>query len=156
VQVIQLTPEYWAQRRERESGRSQPRTALRDASCASRLPAQDLNRARRFYAEKLGLEPAETREGGLSYECGGTNFAVFESTGRPSGDHTQLGFYVADIESTVAELRDQGVEFDEAGIVDVQGHYPSTGATGERAAWFHDSEGNLLAIGQLVHSPTEI
>jgi catechol 2,3-dioxygenase-like lactoylglutathione lyase family enzyme len=154
VQVIQLTPEYWAQRRAREAGGLAPRTTLQDASCASRLPAQDLDRARRFYADKLGLEPAETRQGGLSYECGGTSFAIFESTGRPSGDHTQLSFYVADIDSTVAELRARGLEFDDAGIVDIQGHYPSTGATGERATWFHDSEGNLLAIGQLTYAST--
>jgi catechol 2,3-dioxygenase-like lactoylglutathione lyase family enzyme len=150
VQIIQLTPEYWVKRGAREGTAPQPRTALRDASCAVRLPAQDLDRARRFYAEKLGLEPAETREGGLRYECGGTSFVVFQSTGRPSGDHTQMGFYVADVERAVAELRERGVELDDAGIVDVPGHYPSTGAVGERAAWFHDSEGNLLGIGQLV------
>jgi predicted enzyme related to lactoylglutathione lyase len=150
VQVIQLTPAYWAKRRERAAGGPQGATPLRDASCAVRLPAEDLDRARRFYAEQLGLEPAETREGGLSYECGGTSFVVFESSGRPSGDHTQMSFYVPDIDSTVAELRRRGVVFDEAGIVDIEGHYPSTGASGERGAWFHDSEGNLLAVAQLV------
>jgi predicted enzyme related to lactoylglutathione lyase len=151
VQVIELTAQYWAQRRQRHAAGA-PGTGgpLRDASCAVRLPAQDLARARRFYADQLGLEPAETRDGGLSYECGGTSFAVFESTGRPSGEHTQISFYVADIDSTVADLRARGVDFDAAGIVDIEGHYPSTGATGERAAWFHDSEGNLLAIAQLT------
>jgi hypothetical protein len=38
----------------------------------------------------------------------------------------------------------------EDGIADIQGQYPSTGAIGERAAWFHDSEGNLLGVAQLV------
>jgi predicted enzyme related to lactoylglutathione lyase len=150
VQVIQLTPAYWARRRERAAGARQGATPLRDASCAVRLPAADLQRARRFYAEQLGLEPAETREGGLSYECGGTSFVVFESSGRPSGDHTQMSFYVPDIDAAVAELRERGVVFDEAGIVDIEGHYPSTGASGERGAWFRDSEGNLLAVAQLV------
>jgi hypothetical protein len=64
---------------------------------------------------------------------------------------TQLGFTVADIEATAAELRARGVELLEGGIVDVTGHYPSSGATGERAIWFHDSEGNLLGAGQLVY-----
>jgi catechol 2,3-dioxygenase-like lactoylglutathione lyase family enzyme len=158
VQLIQLTPDYWARRRARHA-RSGGHETLRDATCAVRLPAQDLERARRFYADRLGLEPAESREGGLSYECGGTSFVLYQSQGRASGDHTQMGFYVADIESTVAELRERGVRFmdvdapgmrTEDGIADIQGQYPSTGAIGERAAWFHDSEGNLLGVAQLV------
>jgi catechol 2,3-dioxygenase-like lactoylglutathione lyase family enzyme len=160
VQLIQLTPDYWAQRRARHE-RSGGHATLLDATCAVRLPAQDLGRARRFYADKLGLEPAESREGGLSYECGGTSFVLYQSQGRASGDHTQMGFYVADIESTVTELRERGVRFmdvdapgmrTEDGIADIQGQYPSTGAIGERAAWFHDSEGNLLGVAQLVMS----
>ena len=151
VQLIELTPEYWTKRRERHKAAG-PVGPLTDARAAVRLPAQDLARARRWYAEKLGLEPAESREGGLSYECGGTSFVLFASAGAPSGRHTQMGFTVPDIESTVAELRARGVQlFDDGVIVDIEGHYPSTGATGERATWFHDSEGNLIGVGQLVH-----
>ena len=97
VQLIELTPEYWTKRRERHraAGGFGP---LTDARAAVRLPAQDLARARRWYGEKLGLEPAETRDGGLSYECGGTSFVVFASAGAASGTHTQIAFTVADIE----------------------------------------------------------
>ena len=86
-------------------------------------------------------------------------FALFASAGRPSGEHTQLAFEVDDIEATVRELRERGVRFEEVdvpgmrtvdGIAEVDGNYPSSGATGERAAWFRDSEGNLLGIGQPV------
>jgi catechol 2,3-dioxygenase-like lactoylglutathione lyase family enzyme len=63
---------------------------------ATRLPAQDLERARRFYAEKLGLEPVEERPGGLRYRCGNGYFALFASAGAASGTHTQMGFEVAD------------------------------------------------------------
>jgi len=150
VQLIETTPEYWVQRRARfgAAGRSGP---LTDATCAIRLPAQDLERARRWYADKLGLEPVEEREGGLAYACGGTSFVLFASTGAPSGTHTQAAFTVPDIEATVAELQARGVELLPGGIVEVEGHYPSTGATGERGCWFHDSEGNLLAVGQLLY-----
>jgi catechol 2,3-dioxygenase-like lactoylglutathione lyase family enzyme len=132
---------------------------LQDSHVAARLPAQDLARARKFYAEKLGLDPIEERPGGLRYRCGEGWFALFESSGSPSGAHTQMAFEVDDIEATVRELRGRGVEFlqyDEPGLktVDdiafVEGNYPSTGGAGERAAWFRDSEGNLLAIGQPV------
>ena len=125
---------------------------------ATRLPAQDLARARAFYAEKLGLEPVEEREGGLRYRCGSSYFVLFQSAGRPSGEHTQMGLEVADIEAVAAELRSRGVVFEEVdvpglqtvnGIADIRGNYPSKG-TGERGGWFRDSEGNLLGIGQAL------
>jgi catechol 2,3-dioxygenase-like lactoylglutathione lyase family enzyme len=140
---------------------NEPRTGgmpmLSEAKVATRLPAQDLARARAFYSEKLGLEPAEERKGGLRYVCSGDGeFALFESAGVASGDHTQMGWEVEDIEATVAELRSRGVVFEEydlpgtvGGIAEIEGNYPSKG-TGDRAVWFRDSEGNLLGIGQPV------
>jgi catechol 2,3-dioxygenase-like lactoylglutathione lyase family enzyme len=159
VQLIQLTPDYWRQRRTRHQGSPLARSVLRDAGIGVRLPADDLDRARAFYAERLGLEPVESRPGGLRYACGGDSFVLFGSAGRPSGVHTQMGFYVPDIEAAVAELRERGLVFDEVempglssrdGIVDIPGNYPSTGSLGERACWFHDSEGNLLGLAQMV------
>src|SRR5262245_33352771 len=80
---------------------------------ATRLPAKDLDRARRFYSEKLGLEPIEERPGGLRYRCGSGYFALFESAGAASGSHTQIGWEVDDIEAIVAMLRSRGVVFEE-------------------------------------------
>jgi catechol 2,3-dioxygenase-like lactoylglutathione lyase family enzyme len=133
--------------------------SLHDAKVATRLPAQDLDRARAFYAERLGLEPVDERPGGLLYRVGGGEFALFHSSGRASGDHTQIAFEVPDLGRTVAELRSRGVEFEEydapglrtrGGIAEIEGNYPSKGATGERGAWFRDSEGNVLGVGQAV------
>ena len=160
VQVIELTPAYWAARgqRARQAGQGRPLAA---AHVSGRLPAQDLERARRFYAEKLGLEPVETRPGGLRYQCQGMSFSLFESAGRPSGAHTQLALQVDDLDAAVAELRRRGVVFEDVdvpglrtvdGIVDIEGNYPSAG-TGERAAWFRDSEGNLLGMSQPIPPP---
>jgi catechol 2,3-dioxygenase-like lactoylglutathione lyase family enzyme len=124
---------------------------------AARIPAQDLERARAFYADKLGLQPSEERPGGLRYRCGDGWFALFQSSGAASGDHTQMAWEVDDIEATVADLRARGVVFEEYdapglktvdGIADIAGNYPSHGGAGERGAWFRDSEGNLLGIGQ--------
>jgi catechol 2,3-dioxygenase-like lactoylglutathione lyase family enzyme len=135
---------------------------LKDARVATRIPAQDLARARRFYAEKLGLEPIEEREGGLLYRCASGEFALFASAGAASGTSTQMGFEVDDIEATVAELRRRGVVFEQVdipgletvdGIAEIAGNYPSKG-TDDRGAWFRDSEGNLLAIGQPVGRPS--
>jgi catechol 2,3-dioxygenase-like lactoylglutathione lyase family enzyme len=134
---------------------------LKQGGVATRLPAQDLERARAFYADKLGLEPTEERPGGLLYRCARGEFALFESTGAPSGEHTQMAWEVEDIEAAVAELRSRGVVFEEYdvpgletvdGIAEVSGNYPSKGGVGERATWFRDSEGNLIALGQPVRS----
>jgi catechol 2,3-dioxygenase-like lactoylglutathione lyase family enzyme len=131
---------------------------LTNAEVATRLPALDLNRARAFYADKLGLEPVEERPGGLLYRLGETRFALFQSAGAPSGRHTQMAFEVDDLDAVVGELRRRGVVFEEVdvpglrtvdGIAEVEGNYPSVG-TGERAAWFRDSEGNMLGIGQPI------
>jgi catechol 2,3-dioxygenase-like lactoylglutathione lyase family enzyme len=133
---------------------------LRNGRVAARLPAQNLERAKAFYAEKLGLEPVEEREGGLRYVCAAGEFALFQSTGTASGDHTQMGWEIEDIEATVRELRARGVVFEEyalpglktvEGIADIEGNYPSKG-NGERGAWFRDSEGNMLGIGQPLRS----
>jgi catechol 2,3-dioxygenase-like lactoylglutathione lyase family enzyme len=131
---------------------------LKEGKVATRLPVQDLARARKFYADRLGLVPAEEREGGLRYVGAAGEFALFESAGASSGDHTQMAWEVEDIEATVTELRSRGVRFEEYdfpgletvdGIATIEGNYPSKGS-GERGAWFRDSEGNLLGIGQPV------
>ena len=132
---------------------------LKDGRVATRIPAQDLNRARRFYSDKLGLDPSEERPGGLLYRCASGEFALFESAGAASGTSTQMAWDVDDIDATVAELRERGVVFEHVdvpglktvdGIAEVSGNYPSKGGKGERAAWFRDSEGNMLGIGQAI------
>lgn len=131
---------------------------LAQGHVATRLPAQDLDRARRFYSEKLGLDPIEERPGGLLYQCGNGYFALFQSAGTASGTHTQMGWEVTDLADIVTTLRSRGVVFEEYempglktrdGIATIDGNYPSKGR-GEYGAWFKDSEGNMLGIGQPI------
>jgi len=126
---------------------------------AARIPARDLERARAFYSEKLGLEPAEERPGGLLYRCASGEFALFETNGSSPGTFTQLAWDVDDLDAVVGELRSRGVVFEEYdlpglttvdGVAEVEGNYPSKGGKGERAVWFRDSEGNMLGIGQAI------
>ncbi|MFJ9818560.1 VOC family protein [Streptomyces sp. NPDC101151] len=139
------------------------RNPLARGRVATRLPAQDLDRARRFYSEQLGLQPAEEAPGGLLYRCGGAEFQVFRSEGNSPGTFTQMSWEVDDIEAVVAELKRRGVVFEEFDLPSVYGgarthdgvvqveNYLSTrapGARGARGAWFRDSEGNMLGIGQ--------
>src|SRR3954468_13395755 len=77
---------------------------LSNAHTVTKLPAQDLERARAFYCDKLGLEPVEERSGGLRYLCGPPEFHVFSPTGTPSGASTQMAFEVDDLDATLADL----------------------------------------------------
>ncbi|HEY1294050.1 MAG TPA: VOC family protein [Chloroflexota bacterium] len=131
---------------------------VRYTNVATRVPAHDLERARAFYRDKLDLLPSEERSGGLLYRCARGEFVLFESAGKASGEHTQMALDVEDIEATVSELRRRGVVFEDVelpglttvnGIAEIEGNYPSKGRA-ERGAWFKDSEGNLLGIGQPV------
>ena len=120
-------------------------------SSYAKLPAQDVERARVFYRDVLGFEPTRDHESHLFYECGGSSFLVFPSSGAPSGTHDQLGFVVDDVEEAAAELRSRGVELEtydappgcsfRDGIMDY-------GAV--KAAWVKDSEGNLISFAQFV------
>jgi catechol 2,3-dioxygenase-like lactoylglutathione lyase family enzyme len=131
---------------------------LSNAHTVTKLPAQDLERARAFYRDKLGLEPVEERDGGLRYVCGPTEFHLFSSAGEPSGESTQMAFEVDSLEATMAGLRARGVTFErfEMPGFDARGdtitapnNYPSKG-TSELGTFFYDSEGNLIGIAQPV------
>jgi catechol 2,3-dioxygenase-like lactoylglutathione lyase family enzyme len=131
---------------------------LSDAHAVTKLPAQDLERARTFYRDKLGLEPVEERSGGLRYMCGPSEFHLFSSAGTPSGESTQMGFEVEDLEATVADLRARGVTFERfemsgfnarGDMIVAPDNYPSKG-TAELGTFFYDSEGNLIGIAQPI------
>lgn len=126
------------------------RRMLKDHPVHATIPCQDLGRAKSFYAEKLGVTPAEEQPGGAFYRSpDGSRFLLFPSGGSAAGTHTQMGWAVSDIEAEVRDLKQRGVEFlsyDFPGF-DKATSIADTG--GVRAAWFKDSEGNLLGVVQL-------
>src|SRR5918994_4924226 len=119
-------------------------TALNESY--AKLPARDVERARTFYAERLNLTPFGEHSSHLFYEIGGTHFMPYPSSGAASGTHDQIGFVVEDVESMVARLRANGVileEYEPPGASATDGIMDFGGV---KAAWFKDSEGNLLSI----------
>jgi catechol 2,3-dioxygenase-like lactoylglutathione lyase family enzyme len=125
---------------------------LADSNVIGTIPAQDMDRARSFYSDKLGLKPAEEAPEGLRYRCGSGEFLLFPSSGTASGAHTQLSWIVDNLEAAMEELRANGLVFEE---YDMPGFKSVNGIVeieGERGAWFKDSEGNLLALGELSRS----
>jgi catechol 2,3-dioxygenase-like lactoylglutathione lyase family enzyme len=134
---------------------------LTGARIEPRLPAIDLDRARAWYRDMLGLDPVEQRPGALRYATAGGAFCVFLSAGHSDGSFTQLCLEVDDLAAEVIALESRGLEFCDYrtpgwtttdGIAHIEGNYPSKG-TGELAAWFHDSEHNLIGLAQTLPQP---
>jgi len=120
---------------------------LNDASVTTLLPVVDMARARAFYEGRLGLEPGGFRpDGKFVYRVGGSTLALFPKAEGTKADHTAISFRVADIVSSIAELKRAGVVFEDydfPGLKTVD-HVCVLGA--EKAAWFKDPEGNYLCI----------
>lgn len=115
------------------------------------IPVVDLKRARSFYENKLGLKVSREDDSmGLMLECGKGTSVYLYKRGATKADHTVASFEVDDIEAEVKELKKKGVGFEEydmpdMGIKTVNG---IAAMDGEKAAWFKDTEGNILALGQ--------
>ena len=131
---------------------SRTTTRLSTAPASTTLPAEDLKRARAFYEEKLGLETelrADMPEG-LFVHAGKGSLIVLYQRGRATAENTALTFEVEDLEATVSDLRDHGVkleEYDFPGLKTVDG---IATREADRAAWFKDSEGNILCAHETL------
>lgn len=124
---------------------------VKDNRVSAVLVSTDLERAQRFYEEKVGLElSVETIENHIVFECGGgTTVLIY---GRPSGnnaDHTQVRFWSRNIDKDVAELVANGIEFEEydSETFKTVNHVVTTKGIG-RSAWFKDPDGNTIALFQ--------
>jgi predicted enzyme related to lactoylglutathione lyase len=123
-----------------------------DASIIASLPASDIDRARAWYEQALGLTPSDlSEEGSLVYVMkDGSSFMVYESAFAGTNQATAAGLAVRDFDSAVAELTEAGVVFDDfdlgEGMATVDGVL--TTPTGNRMAWFRDSEGNIIGLAE--------
>jgi predicted enzyme related to lactoylglutathione lyase len=110
------------------------------------LPVTDFARARTFYKDKLGLTP--TQPEGDIFEAGkGTGF-VLSSMGFKPGGHTQMSFAVDDLVSVVKQLKAKGVVFEEYDVPGLKTVNSIAERPDFKGAWFKDSEGNMIGIGQ--------
>jgi predicted enzyme related to lactoylglutathione lyase len=131
---------------------------LGDYPSAAVLRAEDLARAKKFYADVLGLKPRDfsgpASEGMAVFTAGdGTGVMIYERPGMPPPQNTALGFGVpADkFDEVVADLRAKGVTFEdydlpEIGLKTVNGVAASESF---KAAWFKDSEDNIVNIASM-------
>jgi predicted enzyme related to lactoylglutathione lyase len=124
---------------------------LSDSKVTPNIPASDLQRARDFYADILGLSPTQELPGEvlLYRTAGGTDFQVYRTDYAGQAGHTIAQWHVDDIESEVNDLKGKGVTFEVYDMPGVQwdGEIASMEGMG-RAAWFKDSEGNIMCVDQ--------
>jgi predicted enzyme related to lactoylglutathione lyase len=124
---------------------------LSDSKVTANIPASDLQRARDFYADTLGLSPTQELPGEvlLYRTAGGTDFQVYHTDYAGQAGHTIAQWHVDDIESQVHDLKTKGVTFEVYDMPGVEwdGEIASMEGMG-RAAWFRDSEGNIMCIDE--------
>ena len=135
-------------------GRTSYHPVVKTSGITAALPATDLGRARAFYVERVGLQALESpflkaRDGRAGFTVvGGVNrLLVYPARVRSSGEFTQAVIHVADVRAAVEEMRDRGVVFEEYDTPETQtengvARIPAGG----EAAWFKDSEGNLVGV----------
>ena len=121
---------------------------LEDCPIHAALPAADMERAKRYYAEKLGLTPEIELPDGFFYRCAGTRFLIFASRCAASGTHTQMTWNTTDIDAEVSALKARGVVFEEIDTPELKTVNSVATIDQSKGARFKDSEGNVLALGQ--------
>ena len=119
---------------------------LGKADATPMIAVKDLDRARSFYEETLGLEEVDDFGEGFMLRSGDTEFSVYRSEFAGTNQATALTFGVDDLEEEVRDLKQKGIAFE---------HYEMEGLTprgdfyeaeGMKTAWFKDPDGNILSL----------
>ena len=112
------------------------------------IPVSDLQEARRFYEEVLGIPPVRESETEILYRAADTRFALYPSEDAGSARHTLGSFIVEDIEAVAAELRSRGVGFEEYDLPELKTVEGIARLGPDKVAFFKDPSGNILALVQ--------
>lgn len=123
---------------------------LQDCPLYAYIPASDLARAREFYEKKLGFKPGKAIADGVYYEFGkGTGAFLYVSPNAGTSRASQAFWVVEDVDREIVALKARGVVFET--YDEVPGQRSPAGAIsdgGAKAAWFKDTEGNIMALIQ--------
>jgi len=119
------------------------------ATAHATIAVSDLDRARKFYEETLGLKVKDERSDGVTYEDGaGGWFLVYPSQFAGTAQSTYMSFEVSDVEQAVKELRERGVTFEEYDMPGLETVNGIAEIQGVKGAWFKDLDGNILSVGE--------
>lgn len=121
---------------------------LTDAAITTILPVSDVSRATAFYRDQLGLQDlGDSPSGNHVLRTGsGSTIELMTTEGGAQSKHTVATFGVPDLRAEITDLETKGVQFDDydmPGLTTVD-HIATDGT--DRAAWFSDTEGNILCL----------
>jgi catechol 2,3-dioxygenase-like lactoylglutathione lyase family enzyme len=123
---------------------------LGKADATPMIPVKDLDRARQFYEDKLGLKAKDEWGGeGMTMKSGDTTINVYKSEFAGTNKATALTFEVDDVEKEVGELKEKGIffeEYDLPGLRRQGDFYVAEGEEQFKTAWFKDPDGNILSL----------
>ena len=121
---------------------------LADTPLNAVIPATDLDRAKHFYGDTLGLKLIDDRQDTALFESGGARFILYTTPSGGQAAHTLAGWVVGDLDAEMTELRGRGVTFEEYDLPGLKTVDGVAEGAGMRGAWFKDSEGNILSVVQ--------
>ena len=120
---------------------------LGKADAMPMIAVKDLDRAREFYEDKLGLKTKDEWGEGITLESGDTQINLYRSEFAGTNKSTALTFDVDDIDKEVGELRDKGIFFEQYDLPGLQRQGDLyVGEGGFKTTWFKDPDGNILSL----------
>lgn len=121
---------------------------LGNSNVMATIAVKDVEKAKEFYGGTLGLEESAGFPGGVTYNSGTSIIFVYESEFAGTNKATSASWVVSDAESEVNELKEKGVTFEQYDFPGMKREGDIHVMDGEKAAWFKDPDGNILAISQ--------
>ena len=123
---------------------------FKDKASSAIVAVDDLDRARAFYGETLGLESAGNSEGVLAFHTGSTRLMVYASGSAGTNEANAVVWSAGeDFDAIHAELRAKGVAFEEYPEMGMDVHDGVHSIGGFKAAWFKDPDGNILHVNNM-------
>jgi len=120
---------------------------LANAEAMPMIGVKDIDRARKFYEETLGLDTKEAMGGEvLEVMIGGKVINVYRSEHAGTNKTTALTFAVDDIEAEVRDLKDKGIFFEQYDLPGLEKRGDLYVAEGMKTTWFKDPDGNILSL----------
>jgi len=123
-------------------------SGLANSKVYATLGVKDMEEAKQFYGETLGLNLVEENYGGVMYESGGANLFVYQSDFAGTNQATGASWMVNDIESLVEDMKAKGVTFERYDTMPGEWRGDVCVMEGMKAAWFKDPSGNILNLGE--------
>ena len=110
------------------------------------IAVKELDRARAFYVDTLGLQQVEDFGEGFMLKSGETMLSVYRSEFAGTNKATALTFDVGDIQEEVKSLKDKGIAFEHYDLEGLKANGDIYEAAGMKTAWFKDPDGNILSL----------